>query len=131
MRRRELTNFDDCPIIASYCAEYRGIVQYYLMAGDVWRLTRLHWVMVSSMLKILAGKYDSSVSKMARKYKATFETPDGARRCFPVSVERGEGKSHWSRGFGGIPLRRQKNAVLIDRVQDPHTTRVGPPSDPP
>ena len=118
-RRRELTNFDDHAIIASYGAEYRGIVQYYLMAGDVSRLSRLHWVMVTSMLKTLAGKYGSSVSKMARKYEATVETPYGPRRCFQVSVERGEGKKPLVARFGGIPLRRQKNAVLIDRVQAP------------
>ncbi len=117
VRRPELTNFDDHVIIASYGAEYRGIVQYYLMAGDVARLTRLNWVMVTSMLKTLAGKYDSSVSKMARKYKATTETPYGPRRCFQVSVERGEGKKPLVARFGGIPLRRQKNAVLTDRVQ--------------
>ena len=116
-RRRELTNFDDHAIIASYGAEYRGIVQYYLMAGDVTRLSRLHWVMVTSMLKTLAGKYHSSVSKMARKYKATVETPYGPRRCFQVSVERGEGKKPLVARYGGIPLRRQKNAVLTDRVQ--------------
>ncbi len=117
MRRRELTNFDDYAIIASYGAEYRGIVQYYLMAGDVARLSRLNWVMVTSMLKTLAGKYHSSVSKMARKYAATVETPNGPRRCFQVSVARGEGKKPLVARYGGIPLRRQKNAVLIDRVQ--------------
>src|SRR5207245_9275021 len=37
VRHRELTNFDDHAIIASYGAEYRGIVQYYLFAGDVAR----------------------------------------------------------------------------------------------
>ncbi len=87
------------------------------MAGDVSRLSRLHWVMVTSMLKTLAGKYHSSVSKMARKYKATVETPYGPRRCFQVSVARGEDKKPLVARFGGIPLRRQKNAVLIDRVQ--------------
>jgi hypothetical protein len=49
VRRRELTNSDDHAIIASYGAEYRGIVQYYLMAGDVARLSRLHWVMATSL----------------------------------------------------------------------------------
>jgi group II intron reverse transcriptase/maturase len=117
VRRRELTNFDDYAIIASYGAEYRGIVQYYLMAGDVFRLNRLNWVMVTSMLKTLAGKYHSSVSKMARKYKSTIETPYGPRRCFQVSVERGEGNKPLVARYGGIPLRRQKNAVLTDRVQ--------------
>jgi len=117
VRRRELTNFDDHAIIASYGAEYRGIVQYYSMAGDVARLSRLHWVMATSMLKTLAGKYHSSVSKMARKYKATVETSYGPRRCFQASAERGEGNKPLVARFGGIPLRRQKNAVLIDRVQ--------------
>ena len=37
-------------------AEYRGIVQYYLLAGDAWRLARLRWVAETSMLKTLAAK---------------------------------------------------------------------------
>ena len=120
-RRPELTNFDDHTIIASYGAEYRGIVQYYLLAGDVSRLSRLNWVMVTSLLKTLAGKYDSSVSKMARRYKATVQTPYGPRRCFQVSVERGEGRKPLVARFGGIPLRRQKNTVPVDRDPVPVT----------
>jgi hypothetical protein len=115
-RRPQLVNFDDYTIVASYGAEYRGIVQYYLLAGDVSRLDRLHWVMVTSLLKTLAGKYDSSVPKMARKYKATVETPYGPRKCFQVSVERKGGRKPLVARFGGIPLRRQKNAVLVDSV---------------
>ena len=30
-------------IVRTYGAEYRGIVEYYLLAGDVYRLNRLHW----------------------------------------------------------------------------------------
>ena len=114
-RRPELLNDQDHSIISRYGAEYRGIVQYYLLAGDVYRLDRLHWVMVTSLLKTLAGKYDSSVSKMARKYGATIETPHGPRQCLQVSVDRGEGRKPLVATFGGIPLRRQKNAVLRDR----------------
>jgi group II intron reverse transcriptase/maturase len=114
-RRPELLNDEDHSIISRYGTEYRGIVQYYLLAGDVYRLDRLHWVMVTSLLKTLAGKYDSSVSKMARKYGATIETPHGPRKCMQVSVERGEGRKPLVATFGGIPLRRQKNAILWDR----------------
>ena len=114
-RRPELLNDEDHSIISRYGTEYRGIVQYYLLAGDVYRLDRLHWVMVTSLLKTLAGKYDSSVSKMARKYGATIETPHGPRRCLQVSVDRGEGHKPLVATFGGIPLRRQKNAILRDR----------------
>ena len=120
-RRTGLMNEQDHAIISRYGAEYRGIVQYYLLAGDVWRLNRLHWVMLTSLLKTLAGKHGSSVSKMARKYAATIETPHGPRKCMQVRVERGEGRKPLVATFGGIPLRRQKNAVLIDRqpVREP------------
>ena len=114
-RRPGLMNEQDYAIISRYGAEYRGIVQYYLLAGDVWRLNRLHWVMLTSLLKTLAGKHGSSVSRMARKYAATIETPHGPRRFMQVRVERGEGRKPLVATFGGIPLRRQKNAVLTDR----------------
>jgi len=42
-------------IVATYGAEYRGIIQYYLLAGDVYRLNRLHGVMRTSMLKTLGA----------------------------------------------------------------------------
>jgi len=71
--------------------------------------------MVTSLLKTLAGKYDSSVPKMARKYQATVVTPYGLRKCMQVSVERGEGRKPLVARFGGIPLRRQKYAVPVDR----------------
>jgi hypothetical protein len=49
--RSPLTNAHDHTIVSTYGAEYRGIVGYYLLAGDVWRLQRLRWVMETSMLK--------------------------------------------------------------------------------
>jgi hypothetical protein len=117
--RTPLTNADDHTIISMFGAEYRGIVQYYLLAGDVWRLSRLHWVMETSLLKTLAGKYNSSVSKMARKYRATIDTPHGPRKCLQVNVDRGNGRKPLVARFGGIPLARHKNAILTDRVQVP------------
>ena len=122
-RRSERLNDEDYSIISRYGSEYRGIIQYYLLAGDVHRLDRLHWVMVTSLLKTLAAKYDSSVSMMARKYGATIKTPHGPRRCIQVSVDRGEGRKPLVATFGGIPLRRQKNAILRDRESVPTTTR--------
>ena len=114
--RTWLMNEDAYTIIRTYGAEYRGIVQYYLLAGDVWRLDRLHWIMVTSLLKTLAAKHRSSVSKMARKYQASVETPHGPRKCFQVTVDRGAGRKPLVARFGGIPLKRQKNAVLVDHA---------------
>jgi group II intron reverse transcriptase/maturase len=120
--RPGLVNDEDHAIISRYATEYRGIVQYYLLAGDVWRLSRLYWVMQTSLLRTLARKYDSSVSKMARKYRATIETPDGPRKCLQVTVDRGKGRKPLVTTFGGIPLRRQKYAILTDRVADAAAT---------
>ena len=109
-----LLNLDDHEIVKVYGARYRGIVQYYLLAGDVWKLSRLHWVMLTSMLKTLAAKHHSSVSTMARKHQAAIATPHGPRRCFQVTVEE-DGRKPLVVRFGGIPLRRQKHAVISDR----------------
>jgi len=70
-----LHNRSDYDIVAAYGAHYRGIVQYYLLAGDVHRMDRLRWVMETSLLKTLAAKHGSSVAKMAAHYKAVIETP--------------------------------------------------------
>ncbi|MCA1681631.1 MAG: maturase, partial [Actinobacteria bacterium] len=113
--RSHLINRDDHDIVAIYGAEYRGIVQYYLLAGDVYRLRRLEWVTKTSMLKTLAAKHHSTVSKMAARHKTTIETPHGLRTCFEVRVER-DGRNPLVARFGGIPLKRQKNAVINDHV---------------
>src|SRR3982751_6606781 len=68
-QRSLLLDDEDFTIVAKYQAEYRGIVQYYLLAQDLFRLGRLRWVMETSMLKTLAGKHRSTVTTMARKYK--------------------------------------------------------------
>jgi len=105
----------DYLIVASFGARYRGIVQYYLLAGDVHRLHRLRWVMETSMLHTLAAKHRSTVSKMARKFKAKIVTPHGLRTCFEARFDR-EGRPPLVARFAGIPLKRQKMAVLTDRA---------------
>jgi group II intron reverse transcriptase/maturase len=65
--RGQLLHDEDYTIVAKYGSEYRGFVQYYLLAQDVFRLEKLRWVMETSMLKTLAGKHKSTVAKMARK----------------------------------------------------------------
>jgi len=120
--RPQMLSDQDYSIVSQYQAEYRGVVQYYLLAANVCHLNRLHWIMETSMLKTLAGKHRSSVAKMARKYRATVDTPHGPRVCFQTTVERGEDKKPLVARFGGIPLRRQKKAVVVDRSPNLFTT---------
>jgi group II intron reverse transcriptase/maturase len=117
-----LLNLPDTMIVARYGAQWRGLLQYYLLAQDVWRLNRLQWVMLTSMLKTLAAKHGSSVTAMARKHQTVIATPHGPRVCFQASAER-PGKKPLVTRFGGIPLARQKKAVLNDRQPVPATGR--------
>ncbi len=55
---------------------------------------------------------------MARKYQAKTATPYGPRTCFEATVERAGRKPLVAR-FGGIPLKRQDKAILIDRQPAP------------
>jgi hypothetical protein len=119
--RPRLMNHDDLAIINTFGAEYRGVIQYYLLAGNVYALHRLEWVALTSMLKTLAAKHRTTVTKTARKYKAVTITPHGARTCFEARVERAGRKPLVAR-FGGIPLKRQKKAVLDDRQPAPAAT---------
>jgi len=114
-QRGALLHDEDFTIVAKYQAEYRGLVQYYLLAQDVFRLGRLRWVMETSLLKTLAGKHHSTVPKMARRYKTLVETPAGPRTCLQVRIDRDEGRKPLIARFGGIPLIRQRTAVLTDR----------------
>ena len=98
--RTPLVNLNDLDIVATYGAEYRGIVQYYLLASDVYRLGRLNGVMRTSMLKTLAAKHRSTVTKMAAKYKAKINTPHGLRTCLQARRE-GKAGNHWSHGSAG------------------------------
>jgi hypothetical protein len=72
--------------------------------------------METSLLKTFAAKHHSMVSTMAEKHKGKMETPLGSRTCFEAIVERGDGRKPLVARFGGIPLKRQKKAVLRDRV---------------
>jgi Type II intron maturase/Reverse transcriptase (RNA-dependent DNA polymerase) len=122
-QRPQMLHDSDYTIVSRYQAEYRGLVQYYLLAQNVFRLGKLHWVMQTSLLKTLAGKHRSSVQKMARKYKATTETAYGPRTCLRVVIERSEGKKPLIAQFGGIPLKRHQSAILVDNTPTVYTAR--------
>ena len=89
-----------------------------LLAQDVWRLSTLHWHAFTSMLKTLAAKHRSTVTKMAYRHKAKVITPDGPRTCFEARKKR-EGKPDLVARFGGIILRQDRRAVIRDPAPAP------------
>ena len=111
--RSRLQNLDDYDIVRVYAAEYRGVANYYLLAQDVWRLGALRWNAETSMLRTLAAKHKSTVTKMAARHKAKLLTDDGPRACFEARKHR-KGKPDLVARFGGIILRQDRRAVLGD-----------------
>jgi hypothetical protein len=79
--------------------------------------------METSLLKTLAHKFKSSVSKVAAQYTTTCETPDGPRKCLRVWVER-PGKKPLMAQFGGLSLRTRPKAVLTDKPTPRWITRA-------
>jgi group II intron reverse transcriptase/maturase len=116
--RPRLLNLDDYDIVRIYAAEYRGIVNYYLLACNVWRLATLRWNAETSMLKTLGAKHKSTVAMMAARHKAKVITGNGPRTCFEARLQR-KGKKDLIARFGGIVLKRDKRAVITDPAPVP------------
>jgi group II intron reverse transcriptase/maturase len=118
IHRAELVNDSDFDIIARYGIEYRGLMNYYILAHNIERMTKVHWVMRRSLLMTLANKHRSSVARMVQRFSAKILTPAGPRKCIQLIIRR-EGKEPLVATFGGIPFQRKADAVLIDEVVRP------------
>lgn len=109
--------------MTQYQSEYRGVVEYYRMAHNLYAFGKVNYVMRMSLLKTLAGKLRSTASQVARRYRAILQTPDGPRRGLRVTVERKNGQKPLMAIWGGISLKRDSHAVLCD--QPSHIWNVG------
>ena len=110
-------------IVAQYQSEFRGVVNYYLLAYNVSHFGRLQSVMEMSLARTLAAKHKSTARKMQRQYKSVVETEHGPRVCLKVVKQQDNGKPPRVAYFGGIPLKRQRQAALVD--QQPQRYRAG------
>jgi len=116
IHRGELIHNSDYDIVVRFQSEYRGYVQYYQLAKNLYQMTKLKWVMETSMLKTLANKHKSTVMKMVNRYGCTIETENGPMKGFRVVVER-EGKQPLVTEFGGIPLKtKERISNITDNV---------------
>src|SRR6266487_883381 len=119
LRRMALASQSDFTTLSTYQAEYRGLYQYYQYAENVYWLNTLHWEMYQSVVHTLAAKYQTRCKAIIKRFKTTIETPHGMRTCLQVTLPRQKGKKPLVATFGGIPLKHNKRAVLVDRVPTP------------
>jgi hypothetical protein len=113
IHRAELIHDSDLAIVDRYGQEFRGYVQYYAHAKNRYWLHRLKWFMQVSLLKTLAAKHKSSISKMAKRYASRAINETGVIKCYQVVVERKD-KPPLVATFGESSLKPQPFKVIED-----------------
>ena len=119
LRRLSLASCSDYTILKTYQDEYRGFVQYYLLAINVSWLSGYKWIVQQSLTHTLAAKYRSTTRTMAKRFQTSVQTPHGPRKCLEATLMRDGGKKPLVARFGGIPLLRNTNAILVDHNPTP------------
>jgi group II intron reverse transcriptase/maturase len=109
---------EDFSIVAWYGIVFRGVAQYYSMAHDRTRkLSKLKYVMQTSMLKTLAAKHKTTVSVMAKKYKVKKLDLQTMKYMVAYEVEvLRPGKRSLIATFGGFSLKRQDTEIINDLI---------------
>ena len=122
IHRSMLIHDEDFTIVDRYQSEFRGVVEYYRLALNVSHFGRLQWVMSQSFARTLAAKHKTTCRKIVRRFKSIVHTEHGERVCLKVVKEQGDGKRPRVTQFGGIPLKRNRQAVLVDRQPQRYRT---------
>lgn len=88
-KRDYLLNLTDLEIVSTYCAEMRGLLNFYDKAVDYYKLSYFAYLMEYSCLMTLARKHKTSIGKIITKYKdgkgrwgVPYETKEGKKRLY-------------------------------------------------
>ncbi|MEL6660920.1 MAG: reverse transcriptase domain-containing protein [Bacteroidota bacterium] len=113
--RTELLNDSVYDIIVQYQREYRGIVEYYRLAHNLYSMDKLKWVMEGSLTRTLASKLKITVSQVFHQFGKVLKQGNGIYKGLQHTVPR-DGKKPLVATWGGISLKRDRKAVLNDEV---------------
>lgn len=106
-------------IVSQYQAEYRGIVQYYRMAYNLHTLNKLKYVTERSLVQTLASKYETTCTKIYKRYATKIRTEEGERKLLLVKVERAAPKKPLITHFGVVSLKWNKWVTVKDHLTKP------------
>lgn len=115
IHRSSLLNYSDAEIITIYNAEFRGLVNYYILATSAKKtLGKLQGIWIGSLLKTLARKHQCSVRSIARKIRVSAGEY--------VLTERQKGKARTVRVFRMKDIEKEpKRYPGVDEC--PNTSR--------
>jgi group II intron reverse transcriptase/maturase len=115
IHRAELLNSDVFDIVARYQAEYRGIVEYYRLAYNLGKLSRLKQIMEVSLTKTLANKLKISVSQVYGRFSQTLLTDEGPRKILRHVIAR-ENKQPLVAQWGNVSLKWNRQANVREHA---------------
>jgi group II intron reverse transcriptase/maturase len=111
--RPEWTNDGVYDIIVRYQQVYRGLVEYYRLAHNLYQLDHLKYVMEASLTKTLSQKLRISVNQVYQRFGTVLLTESGPYKGLQFKIEREE-KRPLVATWGGISLKRDLGAELND-----------------
>jgi group II intron reverse transcriptase/maturase len=109
VHKPELTTDDEYTIVSRYQSVLRGIYNYYCMAVNVSkRMSRIKYILETSLTKTLAHKLRLSVNKVYRKYKVVNKV--NGLMMLQVTAT-GQNQKTLITAFGGFSMRRNPEGL--------------------
>jgi group II intron reverse transcriptase/maturase len=113
MRLIHLPDFD---IIAHYGGQWRGLVNYYVLAMNIKILSHVEWAMSRSLQATLARKHNDKTRSIRKQYLTRI---DGKRAMVCEVLNPNKPGKTLKALFGGIALRTRRQAYLNDQLYVP------------
>jgi group II intron reverse transcriptase/maturase len=116
IHRNEMLADSDYAIVMRYQLEFRGIANYYRLAHNLSHLSKLKWVMETSLTKTLASKHKISVSKVYEQYGAKLLVDGKEYKGLQVIIPKPDPrKKPLVATWGGISLTWDIKATLDEQ----------------
>ncbi len=110
VHRAELLADTDYTIVSRHQSVMRGIYNFYCMAANVGRrMSRVRWILETSLTKTLASKHKCGVTSIYRRHRVVEQN----RTMLRVRFERPD-KGPLIATFGGIPFERKPAGLGTD-----------------
>jgi len=114
IHRIGLMQENDYTIILTYQQEFRGIANYYRLAYNMTQLSKLKWVMETSLTKTLASKHKMTVPKVYEKYGAKLVVDGKEYKGLQAKIPREE-KEPLVATWGGVSLSWDSKATIEEK----------------
>lgn len=114
IHRSNLLRCSDFEITRTFGIEFQGLANYYSIAHNIGKLSKVKFHYMTSLAKTIAAKHKSNRKWVYKKYKTK---SNYGITCLEVKFENTKNSEKPFRAtFGAKPLRRNKTAIFVDKI---------------